>query len=344
MAKTSNRQILLAARPNGMAKLSDFELVEKRIPSPKDGEVLFRNTLVSVDPYQRNLMGNGSSELPPIDVGTPMSGPTVAIVEESRNPAFAVGDHVQTWSGWQEHAVSDGSDLRKLDPNVAPISTALSVLGHTGLTAWVGMTKFMNPKPGGTLVVTAAAGAVGSLAAQIGKQRGLRVVGIAGGPDKAAYLKVELGLDATVDYKADDFEEQLSRALPNGIDAFYDNVGDYMFEAVMNAFNERAQIVIGGTIAGYSDTTMPKRSDHLPRLLNLFLYRFLQVQGFSVTNHLDCYPDFLAEVAPWVADGKVKYSEEFVDGFEKIPSTFFRLFDGSHRGKLIVRLGDAHDQ
>lgn len=340
MTRTSNRQIVLAARPRGMAKPSDFEFVERDVPSPKDGEVLFRNTLISVDPYQRNLMGNGSSELTPIDLGAPMQGPTVAVIEESKNPSFAEGEHVQTWSGWQDYAISDGSDLRKIDAVAAPLSTALGVLGHTGLTAWVGMTKFMNPSPGRTLVVTAAAGAVGSLAAQIGKRRGLRVVGIAGGREKAAYLKGQLGLDAAVDYKAGDFEAQLARTLPDGIDALYDNVGDSMFEALMPYFNKEAQIVICGTISGYSETEMPDRPDHLPRLLNLFLYRFLRVKGFSVTDHLASYPDFLAEVGPWVAQGRIKYSEEFVDGFERIPETFFKLFEGNHLGKLVVRVGE----
>ncbi len=335
---TSSRQFALVGRPTGAAQLSDFTLEERLIPDLGEGEVLFRNTLVSVDPYQRNLMGNGSSELPTIDVGSVMPGPTIAVVERSNNPGFAVGEHVQTWSGWQEYAVSNGSDLRKVDPNTAPVSTALGILGHTGLTAWVGMTKFLNAKSGGTIVVTAAAGSVGSMAAQIAKLRGHRVVGIAGGAKKVGFLKNDLGLDDALDYKANDFEQQLERALPDGIDGLYDNVGDYMFEALMEHFNKDARIVIGGTIAGYSDTSYPERGDRLPRLLNLFLYRFIEIRGFSVTDHLDSYPAFLAEATPWVVEGKIKHSEEFVDGFEKIPETFLRLFDGSHDGKLMVRL------
>lgn len=235
--------------------------------------------------------------------------------------------------------MSDGSDLRKVDLASAPVSTALGVLGHTGLTAWVGMRKFLDPKPGGTVVVTAAAGSVGSMAAQMAKLSGNRVVGIAGGARKVAFLKETLRLDDAVDYKADDFAEQLKRALPDGIDALYDNVGDYMFEALMEHFNKEARIVIGGTIAGYGDTAHPDRADHLPRLLNLFLYRFVEIRGFSVTNHLGDYPAFLAEATQWVSDGSIKYSEEFVDGFERIPETFLKLFDGTHDGKLIVRVG-----
>ena len=307
------------------------------MPTVGDGQVLYRNTLISVDPYQRNLMGNGSSELATIDVGAPMLGPTVAVVEQSNNAAFAVGDHVQTWSGWQEHAVSDGSDLRKLDPETAPLSTALGVLGHTGLTAWAGMRLVPDVKLGGTFVVTAAAGAVGSMAAQIAKLRGYRVVGIAGGAKKLAFLKNELHLDDAVDYKAADFEAQLQRAIPDGIDGLYDNVGDYMFEALMELFNKDARIVIGGTIAGYSDKGFPDRGDRLPRLLNLFLYRFIEIRSFTVTDHLGSYPDFLAEATSWLEEGKIKHAEEFVDGFDQLPSTFLRLFDGSHDGKLIVK-------
>lgn len=338
MAEKKNRQFVLVARPQGNAKLKDFKLIETDLPALGDGEVLFRNTLISVDPYQRNLMGNGSSELPPIEIGTPMQGPTIAVIEESRNPNFFPGDQVQTWSGWQDYAVSNGADLRKVDSDHAPVSAALGVLGHTGLTAWVGMRKFLVPKPGDTVVVTAAAGSVGSMVAQMAKLSGNRVVGIAGGAKKVAFLKATLGLDEAVDYKATDFEYQLERALPEGIDALYDNVGDYMFEALMERFNKDARIVIGGTIAGYGDTVHPDRADRLPRLLNLFLYRFINIRGFSVTDHLGDYPAFLAEATQWVKDGSIRYNEEFVDGFERIPETFLRLFDGSHDGKLIVRV------
>ncbi|WP_185984510.1 NADP-dependent oxidoreductase [Aureimonas mangrovi] len=338
MTKTMNRQFVLAGRPEGKARASDFRLEEASLPTLQKGEVLFRNTLLSVDPYQRNLMGNGSSELPPIDVGAVMPGPTVAVIEHSNNADFAIGDHVQTWSGWREYGVSDGSDLRKLDPTAAPVSTALGVLGHTGLTAWNGMRLIADTRPGGTVVVTAAAGSVGSMAAQIAKMRGYRVVGIAGGAKKVAFLKDDLGLDEAVDYKASDFEEQLQRALPGGIDGLYDNVGDYMFEALMESFNKQARILIGGTIAGYSDTGFSDRGDRLPRLLNLFLYRLIEIRGFNLLDHLASYPEFLEEAAPWVAEGRIKYTEEFVEGFEKTPETFLRLFDGSHDGKLIVKL------
>lgn len=338
MANNPNRRHILAARPEGRAKLSDFKLVESAAPSLKDGEVLFQNTLFSIDPYQRNLMGNGSSEWPAINIGDPMGGPTVAMVEESRNPDFAAGDHVQTWSGWQDYAVSDGSDLRKLDPEVAPLSTALGPLGLTGFSAWYGMTKVHDFKPGGTLVVTGAAGSVGSTAAQLGKLRGLRVVGVAGGAAKIAYLKDELGLDDAIDYKAEDFDEQVKRALPDGIDSFFENVGGPIFPVLMEYFNTDAKMTICGTIADYSDTELPKGTDHLPRLITLIHYRFVSIKAFATPYVMDTFPEFLAEMTPLVTSGKIKYGEEFIDGFEKLPETLLTLFDGSHSGKkLIVR-------
>ena len=333
-----NRQFVVAARPQGNAKPEDFELVTQALPPPAAGQVLLRNVLISLDPYQRNLMGNASSELPPVDLGQPMPGPTVAIVEASNHADFAVGDHVVTWSGWQEYALSDGAGLQQLDAHAAPLSTALGVLGHTGLTAWIGVNKFLDPKPGGTFVITAAAGAVGSVAAQLAKLRGHRVVGIAGGAAKVRYLKEELGLDDAVDYKASDFAAQLARALPDGLDTLFDNVGGAMFEALMPHFNLHAQIVICGTIAQYGFPGAAPGPNRLPELLKAFLYRFIVIRGFALPDHVDSVPAFLADVAPLVASGQLKYNEEFVDGFEQIPEAFLRLFDGRNKGKLMVRL------
>ncbi len=339
MKDKSTRSIILAKRPNGNATLDDFKFVEQPLPTLKDGEVLLRNVLISMDPYQRNLMGNAGSELPPIDVGQPMPGPTIAVIEESRNPKFAAGDHVISWSGWQESAVSEGGELQKVDTIAAPLSASLGVLGHTGHTAWVGINKYMKPKSGGTLVVTAAAGAVGSVAAQLGRLKGFRVVGIAGGPEKVKYLLDELGLDAAVDYKAADFKEQLGLALPNGIDAVFENVGAPMFEALMGYFNMHAQVVVCGSIAHYSSPEVSSGPDHLPELLKLFLYRFIQVHGFSILDHLSSRNDFVAEVAPLVSQGKVSYREQLVEGFDNIPSAFLGLFEGNNHGKLIAMIG-----
>lgn len=338
MTTLLNRQIVIAARPHGQAKLSDFTIATRELPSPAEGEVLIRNVLISMDPYQRSLMGNASTELPSIDIGQPMSGPTVAVVEDSRNANFSAGDHVVSWSGWQEYALSNGAELQKIDAGPAPLSTALGVLGHTGLTAWIGFNKFLDPKPGGTFVVTAAAGSVGSVAAQLAKLAGHRVVGIAGGPDKMRYLKQDLGLEAAVDYKAPDFAEQLARALPDGLDTLFDNVGGHMFEALMPYFNLKAQIVICGTIAQYAFPGAQPGPNRLPELLKAFLYRFIVIRGFALPDHLACYPEFLAEMAPLVSEGKIKYTEDFIDGFDNIPGGFLKLFDGRSHGKLIARI------
>jgi NADPH-dependent curcumin reductase len=338
MTTRLNHQIVLAARPNGMAKVSDFDFVKKQVPPLRDGEVLFRNTLFSIDPYQRNLMGNGSSEWPSIDIGDPMGGPTVGVVEESRNANFAVGDHVQSWSGWQKYASSDGSDLRKLDQGMAPLSTALGPLGLTGFTAWYGTSKLHEFKPGGTFVVTGAAGAVGSTAAQIMKARGHRVVGVAGGVGKAAYLKDELGLDEAIDYKATDFKEQVKRALPNGIDSFFENVGGPIFPVLMEYFNPHAKMTLCGTISDYSSKSLPQGTNYLPRLITLIHYRFIDIKAFAVPYVMDTFPEFLVEMTPLITSGSIKYREEFIDGFDKLPETLMTLFDGSHSGKkLIVR-------
>lgn len=334
--QNSNRQFTLASRPNGGAKLSDFKLVETAIPSPAAGEVLYRNTMFSIDPYQRNLMGNGSSEWPAIEIGEPMGGPTIAVVEESNHPDFAPGDHIQTWSGWQDYAVSDGSDIRKLDPDVAPLTTALGPLGLPGFTAWYGMTKVHDFKPGGTLLVTGAAGGVGSTAAQLGKLRGYRVVGVAGGSEKVNFLENELGLDGAIDYKADDVEEQIRRALPDGIDSFFENVGGPIFPVLMEHFNRDAKMTLCGTISDYSETELPKGVNYLPRLITLIHYRFVSIKAFATPFVMDAMPEFLAEMTPLVTSGKIIYREELVDGFAKLPETLLTLFDGTHSGKKLI--------
>jgi NADPH-dependent curcumin reductase CurA len=333
-----NRQILLAARPHGHPKPSDFDIVERPVPVLGDGEVLIRNILLSLDPFNRIVMGNADSDQPPIDVGDMMFGFTVAVVQQSNNAAFSVGDHVAGMSGWQDYAVSDGADLRRVDPEKAPLSTYLGVLGHTGLTAWVALTKILDPKPGGTLLVTAAAGAVGSAAAQIGKLRGYRVVGVAGGPAKTSHLIEDFGLDAAVDYTAPDFAEQLARAVPDGIDTLFENVGAYMFEALLPHLNLKAQIVICGVMSQINRTEVVDGPDRVPDVLRAVLYKDLTIKGFSVPEFWDSYPEFLAEVTPWVADGRLRNAEHFVDGLETVPVAFPDMFRNRVTGKMIARV------
>lgn len=339
MSYSKNRQIVLKQRPQGNAKPEDFQFTEKDIPNLKDGEVLFENIMISVEPYQRNLMGNGSSEWPVMNIGETMQGPTIAKIIASKNHTFQVGTYVQSWSGWQKYGISNGLDLRKLNHSTAPLSTALGPLGLNGFTAWYGMTKLHDFKPGGTLVVTGAAGSVGSIAVQLGKLRGYRVVGVAGGPEKTAYLKEILGVDATIDYKAEDVELQIKKALPNGIDAFFENVGGPIFPMLMEYFNKDAKMTLCGTIADYNSNQLPTGTNYLPRLITIIHYRFLSIKAFATPFVMDTMDEFLKEVTPLVQQNKIKYQEEFIDGFHKLPETFFSLFNGSHSGKkLIVRI------
>jgi NADPH-dependent curcumin reductase CurA len=338
MSRSTNRKIVLAARPHGDPKPSDFDVVEEPVPSPGDGQVLIRNVLVSLDPYNRIIMGNANSDQPPIALGDTMFGFTVAVVEQSHVAAFPVGSYVGSMSGWQDYALSDGADLRRIDPESAPLSAHLGVLGMTGLTAWVGLTKVIDPTRGGTLVVTAAAGAVGSAAAQIGKLRGYRVVGVAGGPDKTRHLVEHLGLDAAVDYRAPDFAEQLARAVPDGIDVVYENVGAAMIETFLPHVNMKAQVVVGGLMSTITTTEADGGPNRLPDLLRALLYRDLTLKGFSVPDYFDGYPDFLAEMAPAVSAGTVRYAEHLVDGLEAIPAAFPDMFQGRVTGKMIAKV------
>jgi NADPH-dependent curcumin reductase CurA len=301
--------------------------------------VLIRNVLVSLDPYNRIIMGNADSDQPPIDIGDPMFGFTVAVIEQSNNAAFPVGQYVASMSGWQDYALSDGSDLRVIDPTAAPLSASLGVLGHTGLTAWVGLTEILDPKPGGTLVVTAAAGAVGSVAAQIGKLRGYRVVGIAGGPKKSRHLLEDLGLDTAVDYQAPDFAAQLAGAVPDGIDTVFENVGAGMVEALLPHLNVKAQIAVCGVMSQITRTAAAEGPDRVPDLLRAVLYRNLTIRGFSVPDYWHRYPAFLAEMAPWLAAGKLRYAEHFIEGLDAIPAAFPRMFQGGTVGKMIAKIG-----
>ncbi|WP_439381169.1 NADP-dependent oxidoreductase [Amycolatopsis lexingtonensis] len=339
MNPRTNRQIVLAARPHGIPKASDFEIVRGPVPVPGDGQVLVRNTLVSLDPFNRILMGNANSDQAPIDLGATMFGFTVGVVEQSNAPGFAAGDHVAGTTGWQDYGVADGPDLRVVDPAAAPLPAHLGVLGVTGLTAWVGLTKVLDPKPGGTLVVTAAAGAVGSAAAQIGKLRGQRVVGIAGGPEKTRHLLEDLGLTAAADHRAPDFAERLAAAVPGGIDTVYDNVGAALLPALLPHLNRNAQLAVGGVMSQITRTGAAGGPDHLPDLLRATLYRTLTVRGFDVTEFYGCFPEFLADLAPAVAAEKLHYGAHVIEGLETIPVAFPEMFTGRVAGKMIAKIG-----
>ncbi|HEY7253122.1 MAG TPA: NADP-dependent oxidoreductase [Methylomirabilota bacterium] len=330
-----NRQIVLRSRPVGMPKPSDFDLVESPLPTPKDGEVLTRTIYLSLDPYMRGRISGARSYAQSVEPGQVIVGGTVGEVLESRHPAVARGDLVLGYDGWQSHAVSNGGALRKLDPKQAPISTALGVLGMPGMTAYVGLLDIGRPKPGETVVVSAASGAVGSAVGQIAKIKGARAVGIAGSPDKCDYVVRELGFDACVNYKTGDLPAALKAACPSGIDVYFENVGGDVLRSVMTLLNQNARIPLCGLISQYNATEPTPGPD-----LRAFLFNRVLLKGFIVSDHLDRMGDFLAECGGWLREGRLKHREDIVGGLEKAPGAFIGLLQGKNFGKLLVRVGE----
>ena len=335
---TVNRQILLAARPVGFPKDSDFRLVEAPLPTPADGQFLVRSIYVSVDPYMRGRMNDVKSYAPPVAIGGLMGGGAVGKVVESRNPTFREGDIVEGMFGWQEYAVSDGQGVRKINPELAPISTALGILGMPGLTAYFGLLEIGKPQAGETVVVSGAAGAVGSVVGQIAKIKGCRAVGIAGADDKVKYLTDELGLDAAFNYKAvGDYYEKLKELCPDGIDVYFDNVGGTITDAVFRLINPRARVSICGQISQYN----LEKPEMGPRLvLQLLLVKQARAEGFLVFQFLDKYPEGLAQMAQWLKEGKLKYTEDVEHGIENTPRAFMSMLKGRNTGKQLVKVSD----
>jgi NADPH-dependent curcumin reductase CurA len=323
------REVVLAARPQGAPQESDFAFRRVVERDPGAGEVLVRNVFVSVDPYMRSRMSGIRTYVGPYEVGDPIDGGAVGRVVVSNDAGFAEGDWVLSGLGWREGGIAEAKHLRKLDPALAPPSTALGVLGMPGLTAWVGLVDIGAVKEGDVLYVSGAAGAVGSTAAQIGKLKGLRVIGSAGSPEKTEWLR-SLGIEA-FDYR----ETPAKEALADGIDVYFDNVGGPQLEAALYALRPFGRVVACGAISRYND----ERPEPGPRNLGLIVTKRLRVQGFIVVDHGDRYPAFIAEVGPWVRDGKIAYRETIVDGLEQLPSAFAGLFRGDNVGKMLVRVG-----
>ncbi len=342
------QRIVLAKRPEGHPTHENFRLEEMEMPSPGAGEMLIRVVWLTLDPYMRGRMDDAKSYSAPTPIGGTMEGGTVAQVVSSDNPKFAPGDYILTHSGWCSHAVSDGKGVRKLDPAVAALSTALGVLGMPGLTAYVGLNEHGRPKPGETLVVGAATGAVGSLVGQLAKISGLRVVGVAGGAEKCAWAVEELGFDACIDHRAaPDIREmrgQLAEACPDGVDIYYENVGGMTLEAVVPLMNQFGRIPVCGMIAWYDlgGLGMGKTPgpNLLPRVWRTILVNRLAVRGFIVTDHADRFRDFISEVGGYVRDGRVKYRESVTEGLENAPSAFMSLLKGGNFGKQLVKVGE----
>jgi NADPH-dependent curcumin reductase len=328
-----NRQILLKSRPAGMPTADNFEAVDAAMPAVNDGDVLRRTVYLSLDPYMRGRMSDAPSYAAPVNLHDVMCGHTVSEVVESRNPHFQVGDIVTGYDGWRQFASSGGDGLRKLDPRLAPISTAIGVLGMPGATAYVGLLDIGQPKPGETVVVSAASGAVGSIVGQLAKVKGCRAVGIAGSADKCRYVVDELGFDACINYKTDDLEPALRAACPGGVDIYFENVGGAVFEAVLRVINRGARIPLCGMISQYNATGDPGG----PNLRPLLVHRAM-IKGFIVSDHADRLPAFLQEVAPLVRDRRIKYREDIVEGLDAAPAALIGLFEGRNFGKMLVRV------
>jgi NADPH-dependent curcumin reductase CurA len=332
-----NRKITLASRPVGFPKVSDFDLVYSPLPSPTAGEVLIRSVYLSLDPYMRGRMNDAASYGPPVAIGDVMPGGAVALVLESAHPEFRSGDAVEGMLGWQEYAVAQGRELRKIDPNIAPISTALGVLGMPGLTAYFGLLDICDPQPGENVVVSGAAGAVGMLAGQIGKIKGCRVMGVAGSDAKISWLLDELSFDGALNYKtAEDFDGKLKELCPDGIDVYFDNVGGAITDAVVRLLNARARISVCGQISQYN----LEEPEVGPRWLGELIVKQAKVQGFLVSGYAERFADGLEQLTIWLKQGKLKYREDVAQGIEAAPQAFIGMLQGKNQGKQLVQLSD----
>lgn len=339
-SQTVNRQWTLARRPVGEPDSETLRLVESAVPQPAPGEMLLRTEYLSLDPYMRGRMSDAPSYAAPVEIGGVMVGGTVARVVAGDVPGFAPGDWVLSFSGWQDYALSNGQGVINLGASPERPSWALGVLGMPGLTAYAGLTQIGEPKPGETLVVAAATGPVGATVGQIGKILGCRVVGVAGGTDKCAHAVETLGFDACIDHRADDFAEQLKAACPEGIDIYFENVGGKVLDGVLPLLNTRARLPLCGLISQYNATRLPDGPDRLNWLMGLALRKRLTIRGFIVFDdfgHL--YPDFAQRVGGWVAEGRIRYREEVIDGLENAPEAFVGLLRGENFGKRVIRVG-----
>lgn len=334
-----HRRWVLASRPHGEPVAENFRLEESDLPTPGAGEILLRTVFLSLDPYMRGRMSDAPSYSPPVDIGAVMVGGTVSRVAQSNHPDFTVGEWVLGYDGWQNYAISDGSGLVKLGDSPEHPSWALGILGMPGFTAYMGLLDIGQPKPGETLVVAAATGPVGATVGQIGKIKGCRVVGIAGGSEKCRYAVETLGFDVCLDHKADDFAQQLATACPQGIDVYYENVGGKVFDAVLPLLNTAARVPVCGLVSGYSATELPAGPDRLPLLMGTLLKKRIRMQGFIIgQDYGHRIGEFQQAMGQWVHEGTIKYREQITDGLEQAPEAFFGLLKGKNFGKVVIRV------
>ncbi|WP_178985357.1 NADP-dependent oxidoreductase [Winogradskyella helgolandensis] len=330
------KTILLKNRPEGKPSMSDFEFkTEESENTVNQGELLLETKYVSVDPYLRGRMSDAKSYVPPFQLNKPIQSGVIAKVLESKNEKFAEGDYVSGMLNWQTKQVSKAEGLTKVDPSKAPLSAYLGILGMTGLTAYTGLTEIGKPKAGETLVVSGAAGAVGSVVGQIGKILGLKLIGIAGTDEKIEMLKSKFGFDVGINYKTTkDMKAAIAEAAPNGVDIYFDNVGGPISDAVLVNINRLARIIVCGAISVYNNTEAPKSLSVQPFLVK----NSALMQGFIVSNYTDKFPEAMKQLSTWLAEDKLKYSETIVKGFDNIPNAFIDLFEGKNKGKMVVEL------
>lgn len=330
-----NKTILLNKRPNGKPQESDFKFTTEAKPEVNSGEVLLKTKYVSVDPYMRGRMSDAESYVPPFQLNKPVESGIIAEVIESKNDSFSKGDFVSGMLDWKEYQTNDGKNLLKVDGDKAPLSAYLGVLGMTGLTAYHGLTEIGKPKEGETIVVSGAAGAVGSIVGQIGKNLGCRVIGIAGTDEKGEMLKSKFGFDATINYKTtEDMTKAIAEAAPNGVDVYFDNVGGTISDGVHANINRFGRIVVCGAISLYNSTSMPTG----PRVEPFLIKKSVLMQGFIVSNFADKFPEGMDKLSQWLKAGKLDFSETIVEGFDNIPNAFIDLFEGKNKGKMIVKI------
>ncbi len=333
-------QIQLAARPVGEPKLSDFHMTQVELPTLGDGEILCRIIYHSLDPYMRGRMDDTKSYAPPVKIGEVMGAAAVAEVMESNNSRFQPNDLVTGMFGWQSYIINDGRGVRKLDPTLSPISTSIGILGMPGMTAYVGLLDIGEPKDGETVVVSAASGAVGSLAGQLAKLKGCRAVGIAGTAEKCRYATEDLGFDACLNHRSDTLMDELIAACPDGIDVYFENVGGKVFDAILPILNPFARVPVCGLISRYSHLGDFPGPNALPKLMRSILTNRLKVQGFIILDRWARFSDFQNDVSGWIKKGDVRYKEDIVEGLENGPEAFIGLLTGKNFGKLIVQVSE----
>lgn len=333
----ANHQFRLAARPVGAVKRTDFNYVEEPARAPGDNEVLVKTLYLSLDPAMRGWMNEGKSYIAPVEIGAVMRAGGVGKVIESKHPKFSPGDFVSGTLGVQEYATIEGKGLNKIDPNLAPLPVYLGALGMPGMTAYFGLLDIGKPQTGQTVVISGAAGAVGTVVGQIAKIKGCRVVGIAGGKQKCDYLTQQLGFDAAIDYKTEDVKESLRQHCPQGVDVYFDNVGGDILDAVLTQLARKARIIVCGAISQYNSTTGVKGpSNYLSLLVNR-----ASMTGMVVFDYADRYGEAGREMAGWYKSGQLKTREDIVDGLETFPETLLKLFSGENFGKLVLKVADA---